>query len=230
MTTRSFEIIINTYNRPEKLNALLDDIFKQVEAHVTVFNDGSHLPYNIPYNNVDHIRCNHHGKKKYWKLLQKGFYAARAKTPDYFIWLPDDVRLTDNFFDEAVRLYEKINDPDKICLTLRHPKGRDKNWTNFEPVNYDEYRLIQWVDMLFIAEKKFFEALNYKMNPIEKTRWDNNPKLGSGVGEQLSKRLLSYSMYQVLSSLVITPDPEKSQMNPEDRKINPVYEHYNNRM
>lgn len=221
-------VIINTYNRPRQLNALLDDIFEQCpECNVTVLNDGSAENYKINHD-INFITVGHHGKEKYWQLVNRGFQVAKNSDHKYFIYLPDDVRLIDGFFDKAVALYESIKDQSKICLTLRRPKGRDENWTGFKPVCFTNVRLIQWVDMLFIAEKKFFEALYYKLNKIPRSRWANNPKLGSGVGKQISKRLLrsGYNMYQVNSSLVKTPEPTASQMNPVDRKQNPVQEHY----
>ena len=36
----------------------------------------------------------------------------------YFIYLPDDVSLVDNFFDEVKRIYESITSTKKICLSI----------------------------------------------------------------------------------------------------------------
>jgi hypothetical protein len=95
------------------------------------------------------------------------------------------------------------------------------NWSDFTPKIIDNYIQTQWVELDFIAEKKLFEVLNFKINPISKNRWDKDPKLSSGVGHQLTNRLndLGYTMYHTKVSLV-QHGFEKSKMNINERIIN----------
>ena len=57
------------------------------------------------------------------------------------------------------------------------------------------------------------------MLPINPSRWNKNPNLSSGVGEQISKRLynLDLNMYHVINNLTIHGDHE-SKLLPELRK------------
>ena len=61
--------------------------------------------------------------------------------------------------------------------------------------------------------------LNFEILPINKNRWAKNSELGSGVGQQMSMRLLSLNqnMYHVINSLV-THDDHTSKMNYFDRQ------------
>jgi hypothetical protein len=79
----------------------------------------------------------------------------------------------------------------------------------------------QWVELHFICEKKFFDTLNYMVEPIPQSRWDRNPNLSSGVGWQLSNRLhnLGKGMYHTKLTMVSHGDHE-SQMNKLERKKN----------
>ena len=40
------------------------------------------------------------------------------------------------------------------------------NWTNFKPIEYDNYYKSQWCDLCFISEKKLFELLDFRINEI----------------------------------------------------------------
>jgi hypothetical protein len=221
-----FCIIITTYNRPEMLRYLLDDIeFSSLGKRilVTVFDDGSDIDYDyldkydIKY--VKYIKNN--GKVNYWKLVSDTFkYCGKIKSK-YYIYLPDDIRLKNNFFEESIRIFEKIEDQNKICLNLLMDESRrgNSNWTGFTPIEYDEYYKTQWNDLCFISKFDFFEKINFEILPISKNRWLKNSELGSGVGQQMSMRLLSLNqnMYHVINSLV-THGEHDSKMNYEDRQ------------
>ena len=60
--------------------------------------------------------------------------------------------------------------------------------------------------------------MEYSINEIPKTRWDDNPNLSSGVGQQISHRLdkLNFGMYHTKLSMVIHGDHE-SKMNKNER-------------
>lgn len=221
-----FCIIISTYNRPEMLKDLLDDIkYNSLGKRVlvTIFDDGSNKDYEyLDKYDVKYIKyVKNNGKFNYWKLISDTFkYCANIKSK-YYIYLPDDIRLKDNFFEESVRIFEKIEDDNKICLNLLMDESRrgNPNWTGFKPVEYDDYYHTQWNDLCFISNIDFFQMLNFEILPINKNRWAKNSELGSGVGQQMSMRLLALNqnMYHVIDSLV-THDDHISKMNYIDRK------------
>lgn len=219
-----FCVIITTYNREEMLKNLLDDIFKNTNYKilVTIFDDGSKDLYNLEGYDVKYIKyIKNNGLKNVWKVITDTFKYCKNINSDYFVYLQDDLRLKDNFFEESVRIFENIPDENKITLgTLMIESQRNQpKWTGFLPIEYDDYYKTQWCELVFICKYKFFESLDFKINPISPNRWDKNPNLSCGVGDQISNRLLSkgLNMYHVIDSLTTHGDHE-SMFLPELRK------------
>jgi hypothetical protein len=218
-----FCIIITTFNREEMLKDLLNDIFKYKEYKilVTIFDDGSEKKYNLSEYNVKYIRyVKNNGLKNVWKIITETFKYCKHIKSKYYIYLQDDFRLKENFFDESVRIFESINDERKISLELLTDiRTTRPNWTNHNPITIGEIIYTQWVELHFICKYDFFERLAFEVHPIPSNRWDKNPNLSCGVGEQLSHRLLNlgYNMYHLKNSLLIHGD-HQSQFYPEHRK------------
>jgi glycosyltransferase involved in cell wall biosynthesis len=211
-----FCVVITTYNREEMLKLLLGDIFKYKKNYkilVIIFDDGSSEEYNLENYDVRYIKyTKNNGLKKLWKVIDDAFKICKKINADYFFYLQDDLRLKNNFFEESIRLFEKIPDKNKISLgtlMIESQKNQPK-WTNVLPVEFDEYYKTQWVELVFVCKYDFFESLEFKMNSIDGSRWDKNPNLSSGVGEQISKRLfnLGLNMYHVINTLTTHGDHE----------------------
>lgn len=212
-----FCVIITTFNREKMLKMLLDDIFKNkgYKILVTIFDDGSSTPYDLSNYDVKYIKyVKNNGLKNVWKVITDTFKYCKNIKSKYYVYLQDDLRLKDNFFEESVRIFEKIPDNKKISLeTLLIESQRNQTkWTNFKPVEYDDYYKSQWVELVFICKYNFFEVLNYQVNEIPISRWDRNPNLSCGVGDQISNRLLKldYNMYQVKETLTTHGDHEST--------------------
>lgn len=228
-------IVITTYNRRQMLKTLLQDIFnncKNKSVKVVVFDDASDAYIDIEKYDVQLIRYHkNNGKTNFWKVIDDTFKYVKNINARYYFYLQDDVRLVDNFFERSVEIYEKIEDPKKISLgTLMVESQRNTpKWTNFVPENHGDFYKTQWCELFFVVEKKFFELLEYKMNSISADRWKNKPNLGSGVGEQISHRLLDlgYNMYHVVNSLAEHGDHE-SAMNTSDRKTTKLIAKHDN--
>ncbi len=214
-------VIIPTYNRPDMLNDLLKQINEEREDYdltVQVYNDGSDLRYAIPgYDFLDYYRFDENaGKRNYWRRVNTAF--RRREKAHYYIMLADDMRICKNFFSEAINQYNDIEHPHKICLNLLKDE-RKENWTGFKRKDLGDHYLTQWNDLCFIATEKFFNIIPgvYSIDP---NRWNENPLYGSGVGAQISFRVLTskHNMYQVKESLV-SHGKHKSVMNEEARKL-----------
>ncbi len=229
------QLLITTYNRPQELLLLLKDIKKNAYPFtigLSIINDCSkgydpvlnYLDDNF-HQNFDYFETSHnYGKKDYWKIIDYAYSLLRNKHFDYFIQIPDDIRLVDDFFEKAVASFEAIQDPQKACVNLLNDFSRNGKafWTNqsVKKVEFGNQKLLYtgWVDMCFISNRCTLEDLNYQINAIDHN-WSNNPTLSSGVGRQISKRLveLDKNIYQVQRSLVIHLD-HQSMMHPDHRK------------
>lgn len=225
-------VVITTYNRPQHLTRLLRSLMADAEGYTVnclVYNDRSELSYDeIPEGNerfkIKLINlAEHHGKRGYWRLVNRIFRDLEQVESRYFIQLPDDVEAQPGFFSETIATYEAIRNPDKICMNLYLDSSRigKSNWTRTLPTieRYADKRVFKtgWVDMCYIAEKRFFEALRFTIDQVPSNRWQGNPRLSSGVGQQITQRLGRYGMYQVRDcSLVSAGVP--SLMNPDRPK------------
>lgn len=224
-------IFITTYNRPKMLLDLLKDIKKQqgkYDLHVYVHDDCSPANYQpvrlYLSRNFERARyisnLRNRGKAGFWETINEAYQYIKTQTWDFVIELPDDIRLTDNFFDESIRLFSQGSAP---CMNLLTEYSRQliKMWTDIEPRSLNnEVNITGWVDMCFIADRVFFEVLDYSINEVPKS-WAANPTKSSGVGMQISQRIVKagYHFAQVKESLVIHGD-HHSQMHPTERKVN----------
>jgi hypothetical protein len=220
-----FCVVITTYNRPQMLTDLLNNIERETKDYkilTVVFDDNGDNSINYKQFNVKKVgMVPNMGKRKYYRVINSTFSYIKNINSKYFIYLPDDVKLIDNFFDETKRIYELITDPKKICLNiLTDDRVNRTNWTSFRVLDFGEYYQTQWNDLCFISERDFFQKLNYKLETIDESRWENNPTLSSGVGQQISLGLnkSGYKMYHTKKSMVYHGDHE-SKMNKTEREI-----------
>lgn len=228
-------IAITTHNRPVMLLRLLRQIHKEarksgIDVRVHVFDDASQPETHVPEGLADSLTRYeiNHGKKLWWRIINDAFAAMAADEPDYIVMLPDDVELVPTFFDQAIAVWEAIENGRKICLNLSLDQREGKAcWTDFKPQrqqhNGVDVYLTQWVDMCFIATMRFLEVLNREVAPISLDRWQLHPNLSSGVGQQISQRLYhKWRMYMVTKTLV-THGNHPSVMHPEIRKRMPLH-------
>jgi len=229
---------INTYNRPEMLDNLLHDIQLNQSNNtidIYIFDDYSTCDYtNIisKYSCVLNIKytkmTKRYGKHSYWELFSYAMSCFKKVQNEYkyFVKLDDDLRLTNNFFDKCINIWNDINDDKKICLNFRLDDRENKPcWTGFQPIltqtktNMKIYKT-QWVDCDFFCTVSFFRALNFMIPPIHKSRWVKNPNASSGVGRIMSIILSKCgSLYQTFESLVLH-DHHISYMNKLERETN----------
>jgi hypothetical protein len=170
-----------------------------------------------------------HGKRLSWKMFTKMFAALRAGTDKHtlYFFFDDDMRLCTRFFERARQAWDRVADRRKITMHLMVDSSRKSRpcWTNFLPQDAGHgIRLIQWVDGSFMCQRRFFELLEWQVNPISSRRWKQEPTASTGVGMQLSTRLLKKGckMYQVSESLLVHSGAP-SKMNPNERASTPLH-------
>ncbi len=183
-----------------------------------------YLDKNCP-NAYDYYKTEkNYGKKDYWQLINFAYKLLQKQTFDFLIQIPDDITLTKGFFTKAIESYNAIPDRKIACLNILNDYSRNGKtfWTkeNVLDLNFSGIDFLRtgWVDMCYISTKNYLRYLDYKINPIDH-EWSANKNLSSGVGKQISQRLIEKGthIYQIKKSLVIHED-HPSVMHPEHRK------------
>ena len=231
--TYDIVVVINTFERPEMLSELLQDIklySKDLNIKVKVYDDCSTKNYTQVtkylkenFSNVYFRFAENHGKVNYWKLNDFIFKGLKHESFRYVIQLPDDVRLKPDFFHRAIRYKESLNEKCNVLnLVICEVHRNYMRWGVIpEKVTVEgvEFIISNWVDMLYIADRKFFEMLNFEIKRIEQNKF-LRPISTSNVGRQISKRIVDKSgtIYQLWESLATSGD-HKSVMNPQLREI-----------
>jgi len=234
-------VLITTHNRPQMLLQMLHGIQKMKGDHQVVtfvITDGPQENYDQvfqyahlhPLDVVSYTYPEHCGKRFYCKLINRLYNMVRnfdyGYQFDYFIQIPDDIGLCDNFFNEAVSQFDAIQDSKTICLNLLNDGREQPGWTGFKheekTFGNNKYLKTQWVDMCFIAKRDYFDALQWNIQNVNLS-WSGDEKRSSGVGLQISQRLNDFgrSMYLVSRSLV-SHGGHVSQMHPNHRKEVPL--------
>lgn len=236
-------ISITTYNRTKILLNQLKELESQLtslnwDAEILVINDASLHKYTkvedylsqMPFK-TKYERYNiNQGKRKHWRIVNRAFSWHRRNEFDFVLYLQDDCELNPDFLKNLVNQFQSIDHDQKVCLNyvLEQSRIGKPVWTPVHPRVYKFGKLkmyrVGWVDLHFLANRKFFETLNWYIYPISQTRWEQDPKLSSGVGRQISFRLFrdKKAMWQVMESLV-KHGHHKSWMNPNARKENPNF-------
>jgi len=213
-------IAITTRNRPQMLRRLVDQIRVEakgvMEPRIHVYDDATPASYGVD----DQVRDCHytlfqdnHGRDFYWVIVDHLFKDARSFKWDYFIMLPDDVTLADNFFERVLCLWEGGS-----CLSFNTDhRTTGSQWTGRKSVVMGEVILTHWMDLCFICDHVVMERLRWEVLPARRGGES------SGVGSQLSRRLfmLGIDMYHTATPLVHHGTHE-SQMHPYVRKHTPL--------
>ncbi len=141
--TYDFCVIITTYNRADMLQKLLNQLEnekKEYKVFVAIFDDAGNQKIEIKKKHYKKITFYpNNGKKNYHKVINTTFNFIKNISSKYFIYLPDDISLSQNFFDESKRLYESIKFTDKVCLSiLTDGRVNRTNWTDFKTIDHAE--------------------------------------------------------------------------------------------
>ncbi len=230
--TTEIYIAITTYDRPNDLKALLEDIYRESrgkDVHIHVYDDASPVDNSVD-NRYDLTKYSqNHGKKGYWSIMNDVFRDAETWKFKYLFFLQDDCRLSEGFFNAAIDEYEAIGDSNKATLCTFTPQSvyTRTMWSTrkAEDVVFRDRTFINchYVDCIFMCPRDTLRLFGFKVEPVPITRFANNKVISSGVGQQLTLRLMKArrTMYCAWSSLV-SAHSNKSKMNEEERKKNPL--------
>lgn len=230
-------VTIPTYNRPELLLALLQQIaeYRQHrDVQVWVWNDSSRSDYHpveeyiFERDWLHYHRCGrNHGKKGFWELYTAMLGALRPYDFEGAYFLQDDLQLVRDFFTVAETQWRGIRDPRKLGMNLsldwRH-EACEPMWGTARPSKVKhgpaEYLRQQWTDGIFFGTRDLFGLLDWHIAPVDPTRWHYDTRLSSGVPRYITRAIARslrcfYSPAWSLVKLHECP----SQMNVRDRAL-----------
>jgi hypothetical protein len=191
--------LITTCQRPEGLQRTLDalgDIKALVIQDGGTFyvNEGPRvIGFKMPGPNAG-------GKRGYQDCINALWRAACMVHFDHYLHLTDDIDFDPDWLDQVLKAYDGTR-PLNICVN-----GRPSCWG-----------FTSYVDGGFIAPRSAFEALNWTIEPIPASRWQHNPKLGSGVWAQVTRRWHKLG----ITPKMIARDPIRSSFDPSLSIMNP---------
>ncbi len=228
-------VMITSYNRPRELRWMLSDIVTHRgdwPLKVAVYDDASEEDMSeirriCEDNGFEFVQSPiRNGKRGYHNWMRAIHRMQRDAPGHYFICVPDDYRLCEDFFDKAIDLWESIEDPCKVALTCIRDHRSDPFNSCWTPVQAHEVgRVIEtgFVDGTYIAERRYLEKLDYGMPKVHRKTWNWNPDRGSGIGQVISVKLhqAGLKMYSPQQSLVVHTD-SPSRMNPRARQAQPL--------
>lgn len=233
-SSRSVHVLVTTYNRPVALQRLIEDVRRSKGSHdvsMAVYDDASVADYGGARELVEAeagwtwVRAaQNHGKRRFWAWINHLLADARQRPEDVFVMLQDDVRLCDRFFDRALNVWDRVEDRKRATLTLmRDARTSRGSWSGHPAVDCGPVFLTGWVDGIYLAHRRSFDALGWRLRKIQPSRWQNDPRRSSGVGEQASARLSAAGlrMYGVKHSLLVHAVGE-SKLNAVERRHNPL--------
>jgi hypothetical protein len=224
-------VSIATCDRPELLVELLEDLIaasSYIEIELSVYHDPTEADYSEAQAIVAEQGWHWHsfgwrlGKKEHWRLVNRQMRDAEHSRADWFLFLPDDVRLVRYAIPQAIDIWERLRGPAALTLwRLSHLEGK-ANWTGTLPVEGEDAAEVFHVDGLYLCKRETLAALNFRCPEVR--RRPEQAHLGSGVGSRISRILHSKRrrMYRVNTSLVIPNDNGVSIMNPQERIEHPA--------
>jgi hypothetical protein len=166
------------------------------------------------------------GKRNFWRSYQTAFLVARHWQPERCLFLHDDVEFEPDLLARADDIWSGTGDDPLRRVLYLFSSAKDEamgRWIEFARRDLPERRarLTNWFDLqAFILDKACLELLNYRVIPIHPNRWRRKPSCSSGVGRQLTLRLLGRAhTYQAWPPLV-SHGSEPSVANQEARGLN----------
>lgn len=240
-----FFVGITTYNRPALLTALLDQLVVAehagVRLAVCIVDDASTVCGQPGSADKFCRRPGWHafrnqtrrGKRGFWQSYDDLLKAFRHSDADVFVSLPDDCRLSRDFFGGLEAIFDCDARPNVINFHRDDgERSRTGCWSSGPPTLLDAmpshagFNLlleeVGWVDGFTAMRRLTVADLNFEVRPIVRA-WDRNPLLGSGVGAQLTLRLRDLGLMVVRPRISLVRHLDgPSVMNAQARSQDPL--------
>lgn len=143
------------------------------------------------------------GVRHHYQLVAKELADTKRSKADWFLFLPDDVRLNRHAIPRAIDTWHRLDDPATLSLWRLKSVEGCTNWTGKHAVQHTHATETFHVDGLYLCRRPTLELLHYGVADPRPT-----PGRSSGVGRQLSIALdrAGARMYRVDRSLVTVND------------------------
>jgi hypothetical protein len=171
--------------------------------------------------------ASNHGKREAWKLFNRIYAELRLHEGwTHVVFLDDDMAICRDFFERLWDCWASIPGKRKATMTLMVDSGRGRGpcWTKTRPERVSERAWrTHWVDGAYVCARGAMEKIGWELWPVSGRRWVRDKSRSTGVGQQLSGRLVvaGYGLFQVEQSLVVHGFGA-SHMNPEERAREPL--------
>ena len=211
------KIIIFSYQRKKMLLSLIEEIksFTSLNISYTIIDDGSYFKLTDNFH-----QFKHGGKPKFWRMWDYALRMLKDDNSDIFIFMPSDfseinmpkIIQRHNQLQHNAYAYNIIND------------GRLNCWNMIKRMPLDAHSFRSgFTDCGFFCNKNLLNKIGYFVHEINPNRFEHNANISSGVGQQLTQRMLraKCAMYTPVHSLAYHGD-HKSLMHAEHRKQIPL--------
>lgn len=222
-------VSVSTCGRPALLQELLEDLAREarwVDVELMVYHDPKvRADYYAAQAFCRKQRWGWYtfpkglGREDYWRVVHKEFRDAMSSTAEWFMFLPDDVRLVRHAIPKAISTWYRLDDPAALTLWRLQSLEGQANWTGMAPVQRRDATEIFHLDGLYLCKRAMLDLLGFRIG-----RPRSQPPTGSGVGKELSRRLHGSGkrLYRVDASLAVANGDGQSMMNPDERRRNPT--------
>jgi hypothetical protein len=218
-------VSIATCARPHLLPDLLHDLERAsrwADLEVGIYEDPSEFTYSDARQIALANGWRWHrfdrrlGREQHVQLVNRELADCRRSTADWFVFLPDDIRLIRHGIVRALDIWDRLDDPATLTLWRLKDHEGQPNWTGLLPAKRDHAWEVFHVDGIYLCRRELLEFLGYACPHIPLNR---RRATSSGVGRAMSLHLhgAGKRMYRVDRSLAIPVKGEPSVMNPDTR-------------
>jgi len=211
-------ITIFNYQREDMLDNTISEIerFRDTQNNLSI--DYIILDDESSYTRPNMHKFKHSGKPGFWEKWNFVLNRLKDTKYDMYLFIPNDFSNYD--FESIINYHNTFDEPYVFNLAN---DGREMCWNTIKPIQYDNYKQVFFTDCGFFCNYSVLELLEFKINPIDKSRFTYYKNISSGVGEQLTHRLnkLNVKMYTPNYSFVFHGQ-HPSTMHQLERNNNPL--------
>ena len=208
-----YELLVQLYRQKTEYKfkvVLVDDYSsdERYDALTTIFPELVHLKNEENY-----------GKGGYWRTITKGLEEVRKYSTNSILQIDDDFMLCKDFLDRLMTEYYRVKTENNkvLCVSYHHYK---KDYLND---NVFVWGYKQWVDGGGLYDIEFIKLIDYKIDAIDKSRWQHNKNISAGVWQQMTTKInvMGCMIYRTPFSYVKNIGLNESKMHGGVNNIDP---------